>query len=138
MTVQLIRAVVVDDHPAMRAGIAAVLDQAPDIECCGEAASGAELWPLIQRTAPDVVVLDWHLPGDDGLVLCHPVKRHRPGRERHRRPPAHLRSLRPLRLAPPSSTGFALTPARASRPPAQLVKSRTLKPAGMRRRHRLR
>jgi DNA-binding NarL/FixJ family response regulator len=46
MTVQLIRAVVVDDHPAMRAGIAAVLDQAPDIECCGEAASGAELWPL--------------------------------------------------------------------------------------------
>ena len=30
--VQLIRAVVVDDHPAMRAGIAAVLDEAPDIE----------------------------------------------------------------------------------------------------------
>jgi DNA-binding NarL/FixJ family response regulator len=78
MTVQLIRAVVVDDHPAMRAGIAAVLDQAPDIECCGEAASGAELWPLVQRTAPDVVVMDWHLPGDDGLVLCHRVKRHRP------------------------------------------------------------
>lgn len=76
-TVQLIRAVVVDDHPAMRAGIAAVLDQAPDIECCGEAASGAELWPLVQRTAPDVVVMDWHLPGDDGLVLCHRVKRHR-------------------------------------------------------------
>jgi DNA-binding NarL/FixJ family response regulator len=74
----LIRAIVVDDHPAMRAGIATVLDQAPDIECCGEAASGAELWPLIQRTAPDVVVMDWHLPGDDGLVLCHRVKRRRP------------------------------------------------------------
>jgi DNA-binding NarL/FixJ family response regulator len=76
--VPLIRAVVVDDHPAMRAGIAAVLDQAPDIEASGEAASGAELWPLIQRTAPDVVVMDWHLPGDDGLVLCHRLKRRRP------------------------------------------------------------
>jgi DNA-binding NarL/FixJ family response regulator len=78
VTVTLIRAVVVDDHPAMRAGIATVLDQAPDIECCGEAASGGELWPLIQRTAPDVIVMDWHLPGDDGLVLCHRIKRRRP------------------------------------------------------------
>ncbi len=63
----------------MRAGIAAVLDEAPDIEASGQAASGAELWPLIQRTAPDVVVLDWHLPGDDGLVLCHRLKRRNPG-----------------------------------------------------------
>jgi DNA-binding NarL/FixJ family response regulator len=77
--VQLIRAVVVDDHPAMRAGIAAVLDEAPDIEATGQAASGAELWPLIQRTAPDVVVMDWHLPGDDGLVLCHRIARRNPG-----------------------------------------------------------
>jgi DNA-binding NarL/FixJ family response regulator len=78
VTVRLIRAVVVDDHPAMRAGLASVLDEAPDIECCGEAASGGELWPVVQRTAPDVVVLDWHLPGDDGLVICHRIKRHRP------------------------------------------------------------
>jgi DNA-binding NarL/FixJ family response regulator len=74
----LIRAVVVDDHPAMRAGMAAVLDNAPDMEAAGQAASGAELWPLIERTAPDVVLTDWHLPGDDGLVLCHRVKRRYP------------------------------------------------------------
>jgi DNA-binding NarL/FixJ family response regulator len=75
----LIRALVVDDHPAMRAGMAAVLDNAPDMEATGQAASGAELWPLIQRTAPDLVLCDWHLPGDDGLVLCHRVKRRYPG-----------------------------------------------------------
>ena len=75
----LIRAVVVDDHPAMRAGITAVLAEAPDIEASGEAQSGGELWPLVQRTAPDVVVMDWHLPGDDGLVLCHRLKRRHPG-----------------------------------------------------------
>jgi DNA-binding NarL/FixJ family response regulator len=76
--VSLIRTVVVDDHPAMRAGLRAVLESAPDIEATGAAASGAELWPVIERTAPDVVLMDWHLPGDDGLVLCHRVKRRYP------------------------------------------------------------
>jgi len=74
----IIRVVVVDDHPAMRAGMAAVLAHAPDMEPTAEAASGAELWPIIQRTAPDVVLTDWHLPGDDGLVLCSRLKRRHP------------------------------------------------------------
>jgi DNA-binding NarL/FixJ family response regulator len=75
---RIIRTVVVDDHPAMRAGMASVLSSAPDIEAAGEAASGAELWPIMQRVAPDVVLTDWHLPGDDGLVLCHRLKRRYP------------------------------------------------------------
>lgn len=75
---QLIRAAVVDDHPAMRAGLVAVLEGAPDLMAAGEASSGAELWPMIERVAPDVVLMDWHLPGDDGLVLCHRLKRRRP------------------------------------------------------------
>jgi DNA-binding NarL/FixJ family response regulator len=76
--VPLIRVVVVDDHPAMRAGLAAVLANAPDIEPTGQAASGAELWPVIERTAPDAILMDWHLPGDDGLVVCHRIKRRYP------------------------------------------------------------
>jgi DNA-binding NarL/FixJ family response regulator len=75
---RLIRAVVVDDHPAMRAGMRAVLDTAPDIEASAEAASGPELWPVMQRVDPDIVLLDWHLPGDDGLILCHRLKRRDP------------------------------------------------------------
>lgn len=70
--------VVVDDHPAMRAGMRAVLDNAADIRACAEAASSAELWPAIARVDPDVVLMDWHLPGDDGLVLCHRLKRCNP------------------------------------------------------------
>jgi DNA-binding NarL/FixJ family response regulator len=76
--VRLIRAVVVDDHPAMRTGMRAVLDAAPDIEACGEASSSADLWPVMTRVDPDVVLMDWHLPGDDGLVLCHRLKRRNP------------------------------------------------------------
>lgn len=75
---RLIRTIVVDDHPAMRAGMRAVLDAAPDIEASGEATSGADLWPVIVRVDPDVVLLDWHLPGDDGLILCHRLKRRHP------------------------------------------------------------
>lgn len=75
---RLIRAVVVDDHPAMRAGMRAVLEAAPDIEASAEAGSAAELWPVMQRVDPDVVLLDWHLPGDDGLILCHRLKRRDP------------------------------------------------------------
>jgi DNA-binding NarL/FixJ family response regulator len=74
----IIRSVVVDDHPAMRAGLAAVLDNAYDMQAVGQAASGLELWPVIERTAPDVVLMDWHLPGDDGLLLCHRIKRRYP------------------------------------------------------------
>lgn len=71
----LIRAVVVDDHPAMRAGIRAVLDAAPDLQLVGEASGANELWPVLTRTAPDVVLVDFHLPGEDGLLLCHQIKR---------------------------------------------------------------
>jgi DNA-binding NarL/FixJ family response regulator len=78
MVTRLIRTVVVDDHPAMRAGMSAVLDRAPDIEASAEAASGMELWPVMVRCDPDVVLMDWHLPRDDGLVLCHRLKRRFP------------------------------------------------------------
>jgi DNA-binding NarL/FixJ family response regulator len=75
---RLVRAVVVDDHPAMRAGIRAVLDAAPGLELVGEASGAAELWPVLERTAPDVVLMDLHLPDEDGLLLCHRVKRRPP------------------------------------------------------------
>ena len=75
---RLVRAVIVDDHPAMRAGIGAVLDAAPGLQLVGEASHGRELWPLIERTAPDVIVMDLHLPDEDGLLLCHRIKRRPP------------------------------------------------------------
>ncbi len=75
MPSRLIRAIIVDDHPAMRAGIAAVLERAPDITLVGEAEGARELWPLLQRTAPDVVLMDFHLGEEDGILLCHRIKR---------------------------------------------------------------
>jgi DNA-binding NarL/FixJ family response regulator len=71
----LIRVVVVDDHPAMRAGLRAVLDAESDLEATGEAGTGRDLAPLLERTAPDVVLMDFHLPDTDGFTLCSKLKR---------------------------------------------------------------
>ncbi len=71
----MIRILVVDDHPAMRAGLSAVLRGEPGLVPLSAAASGEDLWAMLNRTKPDVVVLDYHLPGDDGLVLCRRIKR---------------------------------------------------------------
>jgi DNA-binding NarL/FixJ family response regulator len=70
----MIRVAVVDDHPAIRAGLAMVLDDERDMEHVGAAARAEEVEPLIYRTRPDVVVLDYHLPGGDGLELARRIK----------------------------------------------------------------
>jgi DNA-binding NarL/FixJ family response regulator len=70
----MIRVAVVDDHPAIRAGLAMVLDAEPDMAHVGAAARAEEVEPLIYRTRPDVVILDYHLPGGDGLELSRRVK----------------------------------------------------------------
>jgi DNA-binding NarL/FixJ family response regulator len=74
----VIRVLIVDDHPAMRAGLTAVLRAEPGIVPLAAIASAEELAPALQRTAPDVVLLDYHLPTDDGLVLCRQIKRQVP------------------------------------------------------------
>jgi DNA-binding NarL/FixJ family response regulator len=71
----MIRILLVDDHPALRAGLTAVLRAEPGLVPLDAASSVADLWPALHRTKPDVVVLDYHLPGEDGLVVCRQVKR---------------------------------------------------------------
>jgi DNA-binding NarL/FixJ family response regulator len=69
------RVAVLDDHPAVRAGLAAILAPEPDVVYVRSAADKQELWPLLRRTRPSVVVLDLHHPGRDGLTLCLQIKR---------------------------------------------------------------
>jgi DNA-binding NarL/FixJ family response regulator len=66
----MIRVLVVDDHPVLRAGLEAVLRAEPGFVCVAVAADGAEMAQALHRTAPDVIVLDRRLGDEDGLALC--------------------------------------------------------------------
>jgi DNA-binding NarL/FixJ family response regulator len=70
----MIKVLVVDDHPVLRAGLEAVLRAEPGFRCVGVAADGGQLWDLLGRTRPDVVVLDRHLGDEDGIAICRAVR----------------------------------------------------------------
>ncbi|MBJ7332700.1 MAG: response regulator transcription factor [Solirubrobacteraceae bacterium] len=71
----MIRILFVDDHPALRAGLEAVLRSEPGLVPVGAASGEADVWPILESTRPDVVLLDYHLPGIDGITLCRQIKR---------------------------------------------------------------
>lgn len=70
----MIRIALLDDHPAMRAGLSTVLAVEPGFVPVSAAASAEELWETLDRERPDVLLLDYHLPGGDGLTICRRVK----------------------------------------------------------------
>jgi DNA-binding NarL/FixJ family response regulator len=62
-----IRILVVDDHAALREGVASMVALEPDIVAVGEAANGAEAIEAFQRLHPDVTLLDLQMPIMGGL-----------------------------------------------------------------------
>jgi DNA-binding NarL/FixJ family response regulator len=70
----MIRVLVVDDHPVLRAGLEAVLRSEPGFVCVAVAADGEELSRALPRTRPDVVVLDRRLGDEDGLRICESLR----------------------------------------------------------------
>ena len=65
---------VVDDHPALRAGLKQLFDQEPRYRLLGTVSSEAELALALRRDRPDVVVLDYALTRGDGLSACFRLK----------------------------------------------------------------
>jgi DNA-binding NarL/FixJ family response regulator len=72
---------VVDDHPALRAGLKQLLDQEAGYRLIGAVSSEAELAIALERDRPDVVVMDYALTRGDGLSACFRLKQrpHPPG-----------------------------------------------------------
>ncbi|MGY5628993.1 response regulator transcription factor [Streptomyces sp. CRB46] len=69
-----IRLLLVDDDPLVRAGLSFMLGGADDVEIVGEAADGDEVAGLVDRTRPDVVLMDIRMPGVDGLTATERLR----------------------------------------------------------------
>ena len=70
------RVLLADDYPEMVKAVRRLL--ALDCEVVGSVADGSALLEAAQRLAPDVIVLDLHLPNLDGLAACRQITRLNP------------------------------------------------------------
>ncbi|MFJ8151086.1 response regulator [Streptomyces sp. NPDC094468] len=69
-----IRVLLVDDDPLVRAGLSLMMGGAGDIEIVGEGADGDEAEALVDRTRPDVVLMDIRMPSVDGLTATERLR----------------------------------------------------------------
>jgi DNA-binding NarL/FixJ family response regulator len=63
----VIRILVVDDHPIVREGLVAVLEDQPDFQVVGSVGTAEEAIEMAERQVPDTVLLDLERPGMDGV-----------------------------------------------------------------------
>jgi DNA-binding NarL/FixJ family response regulator len=75
----VIRVLVADDHPIVRAGIVAMLSAADDIEVVDAVGDGAAAVARAAETSPDVVLMDLRMPELGGAQATERIVQHEPG-----------------------------------------------------------
>ncbi len=71
----MIRLLLVDDHPVVRDGLRAIVENSGEITVVGEAGHGAQAVELALALAPDVVLMDLRMPGMGGVDAIHELRR---------------------------------------------------------------
>jgi len=70
-----VRVVVADDHPLYREGVVRALSASGQVDVVAQASDGRQALAAIQEQRPDVALLDYKLPGLDGVAIAHAVSR---------------------------------------------------------------
>lgn len=73
-----VRVLIVDDHPVVRSGLAALLQSTPGYEVVGEAGDGRQAVRIAADTRPDVIVMDLYLPEMDGVAATAEIMKSQP------------------------------------------------------------
>ncbi len=73
-SIKAVKVLIVDDHPAVREGLATKLAWEAGLEVCGEADDVAEALKLFASTEPDVIIVDISLKTGNGLDLIKRIK----------------------------------------------------------------
>jgi len=73
------RVFIVDDHPLVRNALKRLLAQEPSLEVSGEAVSAEDALEQLQCVRPDITLVDFSLPGMDGVELIRRLSRSYPG-----------------------------------------------------------
>jgi DNA-binding NarL/FixJ family response regulator len=71
---EVIRLLIVDDHPVVRDGLKGMLTNQPGVEVVGEAADGEEALRKVEALAPNVVLMDLRMPVMDGPTAIARLK----------------------------------------------------------------
>lgn len=74
-----IRVLVVDDHPVLRDGVAAILENQTDMKMVGEARDGSEAIERFRALRPDVTLMDLQMPGTNGVDAITAIRSEHPG-----------------------------------------------------------
>jgi DNA-binding NarL/FixJ family response regulator len=69
---------VVEDHPIMRLGIAAIINAQQDMKVCSQAESGIDAVRMFRKHRPDVTLMDLRLPGMSGLDALRAIRKDDP------------------------------------------------------------
>ncbi len=72
------RVLVADDLVAVRSALALLLEQEVDLQVVGQVSDSAELLHVVAQSVPDVVLLDWELPGMTASALVQELRRSHP------------------------------------------------------------
>jgi two-component system, NarL family, response regulator len=73
-----IRLLVVDDHPMIRSGIAAVIADQPDMALVAEAGDGIEALAMFEQHRPDVTLMDLQMPRMNGTAAIEEIRKRAP------------------------------------------------------------
>ena len=68
-----IRILIVDDHPVVRDGLRGLFAGDPDFEIVAEASDGSDAISRTEAFRPDVVLMDLHMPGADGVAATREI-----------------------------------------------------------------